>query len=193
MRSARRLFARHGYEGASIRAITTDAEANLGAVTYHYGSKEALYHAVVEAVLEPLRRRVAAVSAGPGNALDRLEAMVRAFFEQLRENPDQPQFMLQQVAAGNDPIPPVRATIRTVMGELARIFAEGEREGLFRPIENAALTGVSVIAQPIQLILVGRLLGGEAGPLHGVSDVEIEEHAVRFVRTALIRPGEEGR
>jgi AcrR family transcriptional regulator len=193
LQAARQLFATYGYEGTSIRAITSEADANLGAVTYHYGSKEALYSAVVESVLEPLRRRILAASSGPGDAVERLEAIVRAFFEQLRENPDQAQFMLQQVAAGTEPIVPVRLTLHTVMGLLAEVLEEGQREGLLRPIEDPVLTGISVVAQPVQLTLVGRLLGGPTGPLEGVSDQVMEEHAVRFIRTALTQSPEEDR
>jgi AcrR family transcriptional regulator len=45
--AARQLFARHGYEGTSIRAIAKNAEANIGAVNYHFRSKENLYWAVM--------------------------------------------------------------------------------------------------------------------------------------------------
>ena len=46
LEAARELFAERGYDGASIRAITARAGVNLGAVTYHFGTKERLYLAV---------------------------------------------------------------------------------------------------------------------------------------------------
>ncbi|MFB9508355.1 TetR/AcrR family transcriptional regulator [Streptomyces aurantiacus] len=65
--AAERLFAEHGYRGASIRAITDLAGANLAAVGYHFGSKAELMAAVVRRVVEPIN---AAQCAG----LDRLLA-----------------------------------------------------------------------------------------------------------------------
>ena len=50
-----RLFAERGYDASSVRDITGSAGANVGAVTYHFGSKEALYQAVLERALAPLR------------------------------------------------------------------------------------------------------------------------------------------
>ncbi len=50
---ARALFAQHGYRGASVRAITKEAGANLGAVTYHFGTKDALYDAVIDSLVRP--------------------------------------------------------------------------------------------------------------------------------------------
>ena len=51
---AERLFAEHGFDAVSLRAITTDAGANLAAVNYYFGSKEALIEAVVARLVEPL-------------------------------------------------------------------------------------------------------------------------------------------
>ncbi len=51
---AEELFAKDGYHNTSLRAITTKAEANLAAVNYHFGSKEALMTAVIERRLGPL-------------------------------------------------------------------------------------------------------------------------------------------
>ena len=44
--AAERLFAQDGIKATSLRAITEAAAANLAAVNYHFGSKEALVHAV---------------------------------------------------------------------------------------------------------------------------------------------------
>lgn len=54
--SAERHFSEHGFAGASLREITNDAEANLAAVSYHFGSKEELFVAVIERVMAPINR-----------------------------------------------------------------------------------------------------------------------------------------
>ena len=52
--AAEHLFARDGYHATSLRGITTAADANLAAVNYHFGSKEALLDAVIVRRLDPL-------------------------------------------------------------------------------------------------------------------------------------------
>jgi AcrR family transcriptional regulator len=52
--AAEHLFARDGYHATSLRGITTTADANLAAVNYHFGSKEALLEAVIVRRLDPL-------------------------------------------------------------------------------------------------------------------------------------------
>ena len=51
------LFARDGYHSTSLRTLTQEANANLAAVNYHFGSKEALVEALMKRRLEPLNRQ----------------------------------------------------------------------------------------------------------------------------------------
>jgi len=52
--AAEGLFAREGFHSTSLRAITGEAQANLAAVNYHFGSKESLLQSVLERRLVPL-------------------------------------------------------------------------------------------------------------------------------------------
>jgi len=54
--AAERLFSEHGVEATSVREIVKAAGANLGAITYHFGSKDQLALAVFSRRLEPLNR-----------------------------------------------------------------------------------------------------------------------------------------
>lgn len=80
--AAEALFAEHGFAGASLRAITTRADANVAAAHYHFGSKEALLRAVVARRLRPMNRariaRLDIIEALPA-AERTLEALIRAF------------------------------------------------------------------------------------------------------------------
>src|SRR5882762_8534622 len=51
--AAMELFAEKGYEGASVRDLAAAAGVNVAAVSYHFGSKDALYHECLRACLAP--------------------------------------------------------------------------------------------------------------------------------------------
>ena len=62
-----RLFAEHGYKGVSVRELSAAATANVAAVSYHFGSKDALiaevYGDALREVSEVQRARLAVVPA----------------------------------------------------------------------------------------------------------------------------------
>ncbi|MCU0765968.1 MAG: CerR family C-terminal domain-containing protein [Gammaproteobacteria bacterium] len=65
-----RLFAEHGYRGVSVRELSAAAGANVAAVSYHFGSKRGLYHAIFESALDADEARFR-------EAMDALHALVR--------------------------------------------------------------------------------------------------------------------
>jgi TetR/AcrR family transcriptional regulator, cholesterol catabolism regulator len=66
IRIATRLFARHGYEGTSLRDIAEEAKITKAALYYHFPNKEALYQRIVldslRALIETVRE---AIDAAP--------------------------------------------------------------------------------------------------------------------------------
>ena len=72
--AAEELFALHGFAGTSLRQVTSQADVNIAAVNYHFGSKENL-------VNEVFRRRMDEMTAA---RLAQLEAARREHPGQLR-------------------------------------------------------------------------------------------------------------
>lgn len=169
--AGRHLFAQRGYDGASIRAITGLAGANLGAVTYHFGSKENLYHEVLRRAVEPFRARVEEALARPGSSLDRLVAVVETYFDHFSGNPDLPRFLLQEIAAGRVPPPPVTDTMKAVSGRVAEAVREGQARGEIRE-GHPLLMVLSLISQPLYLVLMQR-------PLREVLGMDLNEPETR--------------
>jgi AcrR family transcriptional regulator len=65
--SAEAVFMALGFDGTSMRQVTSEARVNLAAVNYHFGSKEGLFHAV-------LLRRLDGLNEERLRVLDELEA-----------------------------------------------------------------------------------------------------------------------
>lgn len=114
--AAERLFAKFGFEGAKVRAIAEDAGANLGALHYYWGSKEALYKAVCERRLRPiteerLRRFDAVVAAAAGGKPDLrmvLEAAILPAAEQAQQDSGEPSVfgaLMSRTLSDPSPVP----------------------------------------------------------------------------------------
>ncbi len=184
---ARTLFARNGFEGTSIRDVTGRAGVNLGAVTYHFGSKQALYEAVLRSFLIPMRARFDQGAAGPGPVLDRIEGAVRALVAHFDENPDIPSLIMHEVSRGG-PLPePVRDWVSHATGTLASLAAEGQADGSIVP-GRPALMAASLIAQPF-FFAVTRLPRERTPGLEGLrpTPAETADHVCAFIRRSLAR------
>lgn len=82
---AEHLFGTQGLDRVSIRDITDAAQVNLGAINYHFGSKDELIGAVFERRIGSVNReRIAALDAiekAAGDKPPQLEAILEAFIQ----------------------------------------------------------------------------------------------------------------
>jgi len=86
MVAARTVFARNGFDGASVRMITAEADVNLGAVTYHFGSKRGLYEAVLEAVASEQSAHMVAMRSATDNANDMIRELTLTYNKARQES-----------------------------------------------------------------------------------------------------------
>jgi len=92
---AERLFAERGLDAVSIRDIIAAAGANLGAINYHFGTKDRLIEAVFERRLIPsIQERLRAlesVERAAGDRPPRLKAVLEAIFRPVVEEAMDPK------------------------------------------------------------------------------------------------------
>src|SRR4051812_14563130 len=80
--AAEKLFAENGFDGTSLRDITTEARVNLAAVNYHFQTKESLIDAVIERRIMPINRRRMEMLEAAGRPPS-VEQVVEAFLAPL--------------------------------------------------------------------------------------------------------------
>ena len=173
-----------------MRAITGEANANLGAVTYHFGSKAALYRVVLEETLAPFRARLRAVASEGGRPLERVQAFVRAFFEYLFEHPELRSLVLRELSSQEALPEPVLRTFQANFSLLTGLIEEGQRAGEIRP-GDAGLLALATATQPVALNLVRPVLE-QSGAVRFESAAARErlvENAIRCVVAGLEDPG----
>jgi len=78
---ARVTFASSGYAAAAMEAIVARAGVTRGALYHHFGSKEGLFQAVLEAVQAEVAARIEAAAAAHDDSWLQLVAGCRAFLE----------------------------------------------------------------------------------------------------------------
>lgn len=80
--TAEALFAEHGFAGTSLRLVTSQADVNLAAVNYHFGSKDNLVAEVFRRRMDEMSRaRLERLKAAHTETPGQLEAVLRAFID----------------------------------------------------------------------------------------------------------------
>jgi TetR/AcrR family transcriptional regulator len=185
--AARELFAQHGYEGTSVRDITARAKANLAAITYHFGSKEALFHAVISSVAEPLVEAVTQAAQAQGTPLQRIEMALRAANQHVQANPWAPPVMLRELAGGGRlPEPLVQAWKRNIT-TLVGLITAGQQDGSIRA-GDPLLLALSAVGQVFFFRVGGGRIAQQVAKVD-LSDPEVRsrviEHIAETVRRSL--------
>ena len=134
--AAESLFVSGGFDSMSMRQITSAAGVNLAAVNYHFGTKDALIHAVLSRRLDPLdAQRRAMLDAFEANYAAKLNCehvLVALFLPAVRifrsDAPGADRFLHFIGRAYTDPSPVVRDFIQTHYIEtLGRFFFAFQR------------------------------------------------------------------
>jgi AcrR family transcriptional regulator len=83
--AAEKLFGENGFDGTSLRDITTEADVNLAAVNYHFQSKDSLIEATIMRGAGPINEKRLALldAAGPKATIEQImEAFVGPLLEE---------------------------------------------------------------------------------------------------------------
>lgn len=163
--TAERLFAEHGYDGVGMRALADEAGVNLGATTYHYGSKEKLYietflrrfRPVNAARLEMLHQAEAAAGRQPLPVEVVVDCLMRPPFVTVLAHPNFPALLARNLFM---PPPFMRSILEKEMSPSLEPFAQALAKALPKlPLELLMM----------RLMFSGGALLMFAGQLRGMS------------------------
>ena len=149
LKSAIAEFAAHGYAGARIDAIARRADANMRMLYHYFGSKNALYVKVLEAVFDDIRlqeQRLNLQNEAP------LPAMIRLFdftYDHFASNPLFIRILTSENLLGAKHLSRsarVSALSSPLLVAMRDVLKRGEDEGAFRKDIDPLQLYVSMVA-----------------------------------------------
>ena len=132
---ARAEFAEKGLSGARIDEIAEKTSTSKRMIYYHFGSKEALYRAVLEEAYNGIRSTETAVPIDTMNAEEALAANIRITFDYHHENPEFVRLVMNEnihKGAFVSGVAGIERRNESVIRVLSDILARGVAEGVFR-------------------------------------------------------------
>lgn len=171
LQAALEVFGRDGFHAASTRGISEAAGVNQALISYHYGSKEGLYHAVFESITEnlaanmgpllaALRQESKVLDAGESEDRERcLECMDRmlAGFIELFGQPEARFWVKLVMREQQDPTEAFDIFYRSVYGEMLAMFTllVGKVTGQSPDAESTRVLTLTLMGQ-VLVFMVGR-------------------------------------
>jgi AcrR family transcriptional regulator len=136
--AARARFLESGVDGASLRAIASDAGTNVGMIFYYFPTKDDLFLAVIEEVYVKLLDDIAAALAGDAPVRERLE---RVFARVGRMSDDElavVRLVVREVLLSHERFGRVfarmqRGHVGMILSTLAEGIARGDIDGSIPP------------------------------------------------------------
>jgi AcrR family transcriptional regulator len=126
------LFAKRGYDGTSMNDVAERVGMRKASLFYHFATKDTLYEAVLDRLLDRLGSALRAVYAGEGTFAERVEAVAETVTALLSQYPDASRLLLRE---SMDMGPIVRdkllAHILAVLDAAAVFIRSGQDAGEF--------------------------------------------------------------
>lgn len=147
LESALHVFARNGFDGASLTEIAALAQTRHPLVIYHFQSKEELWRQVMAHIFEELQANYAAIAQVSQDMppMDALKLFVRAFAQFSARHPDRITLVLNEMRNDTDRL---RWLTETYMlpahRKLDELVERVQAEGLIKPIPKPHLAHIII-------------------------------------------------
>ncbi len=138
LKAARKVFARHGYDGATMDDVAEACSIAKGTLYLYFKSKRQIYLAVLKQDLHSLREETAHAIATQSNAAGKIRAFITTRFDFCERHRDFFRIYNSDISAIFITAHPMQKDLREFYleqaGILSEIIAEGIRSGELRDV-----------------------------------------------------------
>lgn len=177
--AAKKVFARDGLDGASLRAIAKEAGCDPSLIYYYFNNKEAMFTALLEESIPPLVREIRRLAnpRDPRSTAEKLWCLLQLFRTHAHDRAFR-SMIRGQIARGAEGVPEILER-RLIPAQVAlrAIFRRGMRRGEVRDGQNPLLLTMFFLrmeAEILDLVPAFALRVAHVPPEEGVRFAERE-------------------
>jgi TetR/AcrR family transcriptional regulator len=139
---AEKVFSEHGFDGASTRMISGEANVNMAMLNYYFGSKEGLFIAVVERKITSFQDILQSLGNSTDiSPWDKIERYIEIYGDKVVNNNCFQKLLYRELGINRRTAlsDKLRSILMVNVGELTKILDEGVRLGQFNADIDVAM------------------------------------------------------
>ncbi len=154
-RASIKVLGQYGFEGMTMDRVAEAAGVSKGSLYNYFRNKQELVHFIFDKTVEPAARKADEIVAAPVPALEKLESILRLWFEHFVTQRGMFDFLFKDPTARGLLSSAERGHHVHAIEKLRAVFQQAVSEGAFRQIDTAQVAEVffgavkSVIEQQI--------------------------------------------
>jgi len=150
--TAMKLFARDGFDGASVDLIAKKANVNKAMIYYYFKNKAKLYEKVVKTILDNIYEQIVLDIKNAKKPRDELKIFIETFCNFAWNNPYLSSLMLAELGNGAKNLPDdMFVGLKKIFLLLSDILKRGEEKGCFFDVKPIIIH--FMIIGPINLFI----------------------------------------
>ena len=185
VREALRAFGARGYDGTTLEAVAEAAGVRKQTLLYYFPTKQDLFDACVDALIDGLERSLRRVLGGPEEGLDRVESVIRTLFRLAEHWPEFPLFMQEAARRSPQVVQRIADALEPFRKAALAFLERGMEAGEFRRQDPGLLLFTLYTAVVGSLAEAGVLRAVAGEPSGHTALRQREQELVTFVRHAL--------
>lgn len=177
--AAQEIFARHGFEGLSIRDLASQCGLAKATIYHHFRDKQEIFMSVLERDVGHVHTQILQAAANEHNALDKLRVVIHTYCRLISERRSVVLTTLREITGMEERLRRFAQVNKEVfLGPLAQIIQQGVDEERFRPVDTEmsalCLLGMLHAFVTFQLVVQDREIGSDVAEhvlqlfLHGI-------------------------
>ncbi|MCB9034707.1 MAG: TetR/AcrR family transcriptional regulator [Chitinophagales bacterium] len=145
MNVAEQLFAQHGFDAVSIRAISKAADINIAMISYYFGSKESLYEEVISRKLVSTDLLIKTVNQYE-NSKEALFSIVDLFIDRFFANREFQNIIFREIALSQRKEMPefITKKVHQNFSIVYDLIEKGIQQKIFKPVD-IELTVIAIL------------------------------------------------
>ncbi|WP_426448527.1 TetR/AcrR family transcriptional regulator [Paenibacillus sp. S-38] len=184
LNAAKKLFAKKGFEGTTVRQICDEAGVALALVSYHFGGKENVFFALFETFAPDFLQKEYELK----DPVEDLSALIREFTLFRLAEPELINMLQQEVMMQSPRLERVQSVIHGLWRQLIRILEKGRADGHFHYVSLRhtvqSIIGTLVFARSTAFLDPVFQEAGEPGQA-SENGAEVVRYTTGFIMNAL--------